>query len=516
MIPNATNSENPGAAPADPVRVELLPLGKTLIVERGTPLQDVLFAQGVEFPCGGRGRCKGCRIKVLDGALPETDEDRRLLTADELRDGWRLACRACAQAGLKLELAQWEAAILADNSVFAFTPQEGLGVALDLGTTTLVAQLLDLRTGHVLAVRTALNAQAQHGADIMSRVDFAVSGGGQAKLTQIIREQTGGLIEALLREAGCGGAELKNVVVVGNTVMHHLFCGVTVEPLSHHPFEPGADGLMVFRAGELGWRCGEAAVRFLPCLGGFVGSDILAGILAVKLHESDELVGLVDLGTNGEIVIGNRTRMLCASTAAGPAFEGARISMGMRAATGAISEVSVRDGQLHCHVLGHGTPRGICGSGLVDAVAGALDLRWIGATGRLANGRSLPLAPTVELTQGDVRELQLAKGAIAAGIGLLVEQWGARVDDLTRLYLAGAFGNYINRASARRIGLLPFGPEKVVASGNTALLGAKLALFRLREGGGANVEIRRKVQHISLNEDPRFHEVYVEEMGFPG
>jgi len=307
---------------------------------------------------------------------------------------------------------------------------------------------------------------------------------------------------------------LQNVVVVGNTVMHHLFCGVSVEPLSHHPFEPSQDGLMIFRAEELGWRLGTPAVRFLPCLGAFVGSDILAGILATHLHHSDGLIGLVDLGTNGEIVIGNRERMLCASTAAGPAFEGARISMGMRAATGAISEVTVREGQLHCHVLGHGTPRGLCGSGLVDAVAAGLELGRINPTGKLADGKPLLLCAPVELTQGDVRELQLAKGAIAAGIRLLVEQWGASLDDIAKLYLAGAFGNYINRASAKRIGLLPFGPEKVVPAGNTALLGAKLALFSMDEGGADYTELRGSIQHVSLNEDPRFHEVYVGEMGF--
>jgi len=498
------------------VRIELQPLGTVLTVERGTPLQDVLFAQGVEFPCGGRGRCKGCRVKVLEGALPVTAEDQRLLTAAEIAAGWRLACRAEAHADLKLELAQWEAAILADDSTFAFTPQEGLGVAVDLGTTTLVAQLLDLRTGHVLAVRTALNAQAQHGADIMSRVDYAVAGGGQSRLTQIIRAQIGGLIDHLLQTSGRRGEELRNVVLVGNTVMHHLFSGISVEPLAHHPFEPSQDGLKIFRAEELSWRFGKPAVRFLPCLGGFVGSDILAGILATPLHQNEGLIGLVDLGTNGEIVIGNRERMLCASTAAGPAFEGARISMGMRAATGAISEVTVREGQLHCHVLGQGTPRGLCGSGLVDAVAAGLDLGWINPAGKLANGKPLLLCAPVELTQGDVRELQLAKGAIAAGIRLLVEQWGAKLEDLGRLYLAGAFGNYINRASAKRIGLLPFGPEKVVPAGNTALLGAKLALFELYEADGAYEGLRRKVQHVALNEDPHFHEVYVDEMGFSG
>lgn len=527
----------------DTVRIQLLPLDQSLEVERGTPLQDVLFAQGVEFPCGGRGRCKGCRVKVLEGSLPATPEDERLLTSAERAEGWRLACRARADADLKLDLAQWEATILADNSTFAFTPQEGLGVAVDLGTTTVVAQLLDLRTGHVLAVRMGLNAQARHGADIMSRIDFALHGSGQRVLEGLIRGQIGAMIRELLQAAAghavplgvtppvdrasgpalgrdaqaTTGAALQRIVLVGNTVMHHLFSGVSVEPLSRHPFEPDNDGLQTLETAALGWDLpGAPPVHFLPCLGSFVGSDILAGLLATRLHEGPALAALVDLGTNGEIVVGNRERLLCASTAAGPAFEGARISMGMRAATGAISEVHLEDGQLRCHVLGHAPPRGICGSGLVDAVAAGLELRRINPTGRFTSGETLELAPPVKLSQADVRELQLAKGAIAAGLRLLVEQWGASLADLTRIYLAGAFGNYINRASARRVGLLNFPPELVTPAGNTALLGAKMALFSLPEDGGGYAELRRKVRHVPLNEDPRFHEVFVEEMLFPG
>jgi uncharacterized 2Fe-2S/4Fe-4S cluster protein (DUF4445 family) len=289
------------------VRLELLPVGRTLTVERGTPLQDVLFAQGVEFPCGGRGRCKGCRIKVLEGSLAPTAEDERLLTRAEMADGWRLACQAQAGGDLKIELAQWEAAILADDSIFAFAPQEGLGVAVDLGTTTIVGQLLDLRTGHVLAVRTGLNAQARHGADIMSRVEFATHAGGQPVLEKLIREQIGQLMAELLVAANSDPGQLKNIVIVGNTVMHHLFCGLSLEPLARHPFETAESGLVEFSAEALGWKgTGQPTIRFLPCLGSFVGSDILAGVLATKLHESSSPAALVDLGTNGEIVVGNR------------------------------------------------------------------------------------------------------------------------------------------------------------------------------------------------------------------
>ena len=254
---------------------------------------------------------------------------------------------------------------------------------------------------------------------------------------------------------------------------------------------------------------------FLPCLGSFVGSDILAGVLATRLRKSRQLAALIDLGTNGEILVGNHERMLCASTAAGPAFEGARISMGMRAATGAISEVRVWDGRLQCHVLGNVAPRGICGSGLVDAVAAGLELGWISPTGRLTRGDSLALAGPVSLNQRDIRELQLAKGAIAAGLRILLEQWGATKADLSQVFLAGAFGNYINHASARRIGLLDFTADRVRPAGNTALLGAKLALFSLPEHDPVYAEMRAKVRHVSLNEDTRFQETFVEEMAFP-
>src|SRR5208337_1820544 len=410
----------------------------------------------------------------LNGKAEVNRAQQERLSPEEIASGWRLACQCVVEGDLEIELRQWDAAILVDDTVFAFRPRQGLGVAVDLGTTTLVAQLLDLAAGRVLAVSTALNAQARYGADVMSRLHFAVLEGGQHQLETLIRQQIGALIEQLLFSAAKHGAEIADIVVVRNTVMHHFFCGIDAEPLSHYPFEPVEGGLQIFRSSALGWKhTGDPLVRFLPCLGGFVGSDVLAGILATKLTEHDDLVGLIDLGTNGEIVIGNKDGLLCASTAAGPAFEGAKISMGMRASTGAISQVTVipllseegtkgwcsRD-RVRCHVIGDGAPRGLCGSGLVDAVAAGLELGVIATSGRFSNGESSwMLAPPVALTQNDIRELQLAKAAIAAGIKLLMQRMGAK--ELTRLYLAGAFGNYIDRASAQRIGLIDFPPERV-------------------------------------------------------
>ena len=507
---------------SDKVRIELQPLGERFEVDRGTPLRDVLFEHGVEFPCGGKGRCKGCRVRVTRGTLPVGDRDTSVLTAQELAAGWRLACCSRADSDLVLDIGQWEETILADNSSFTFTSHEGLGIAIDLGTTTLVAQLVDRQTGRVLAVESALNPQAAHGADVMSRVQFAADLAGRQTLTDLIRSALGGMIQRLLASVPASPgqsrpADLRRVIIVGNTVMHHLFCGLDIAPLSAVPFETEHGGLQTFTAHELGWAiAGDPRVDFLPSLGSFVGSDILAGILATRLHESDALVGLVDLGTNGEIVIGNRERMLCASTAAGPAFEGARITMGMRAATGAISEVRANGESVICHVIGDVPPRGICGSGLVDAVAAGLDVGIIQATGRFAGGlKEFILAEPVRLKQCDIRELQLAKAAIAAGIRMLVEQWGATPDQLTALYIAGAFGNYINLTSARRIGLLEWPANILQVAGNTALLGAKIALFQADGETSEHADLRRRVEHVPLASDAKFMDEYVGAMTFP-
>jgi uncharacterized 2Fe-2S/4Fe-4S cluster protein (DUF4445 family) len=522
--------------------LKLSPAGLELEVPAGTRLQDVLFVQGVEFPCGGRGRCKGCRVKVLKGSLKTGAEETNLLTDTELAAGWRLACRHSIAGDLELELAQWEMSVLGDQSTFAFKPRTGLGVAIDLGTTTIAAQLLDLRTGNVLAVITALNAQARHGGDIMSRVEYALHD-RQQELEQLVREQLGGMVAQLLEASasnpkskirnpklselshpsslrfdaasvsGSDVKELSRIVIVGNTVMHHLFCGVNVAPLATHPFQSEHAERFQFSPCDLGWSLLEqTVVEFLPCLGGFVGSDILAGIVATGLHESRELMALMDLGTNGEVVVGNRDRMLCAATAAGPAFEGARISQGMRAATGAISEVRAEDGFISCRVIGGGEPRGLCGSGLVDAVAAGLDLGWIHPSGRMANNPVMPLAGNVSLLSADVRELQLAKGAIAAGLRILTKRLSVSLDDIAQLHLAGAFGNYISRASARRIGLLRVPLSRVTPAGNAALLGAKRTLF---EDAAVWEAIARRVENVALNEDSAFQKIYAEEMRFP-
>ncbi len=502
---------------SDLVEIELRSLSRSVEVERGTPLRDVLYAYGVEFPCGGRGRCRRCRIQVVGGSLPATPDEEAILSREDLEQGWRLACRGSVQAPVALQVEQFCAPILVDHSAFDFEPRPGFGVAVDLGTTTLVAQLLDLGSGQVLAVQTALNPQTAYGSDIMNRAEYALEEEGRAKLTRLVRRGVGELVRQLVASAGLEATPRDAMTVVGNTMMHHLFCGLDVSPLARVPFESSVDGLQEFRAAELGWRVrGDPLVRFLPCLGGFVGSDVLAGVLATRMPASEGLTALVDLGTNGEIVLGNAERMLCASTAAGPAFEAGGIQMGMQATTGAIEQVAVVDGGVRCRVLGDGVPRGICGSGLVDAVAAGLELGWVQPSGRLAHGRrTLELGGPVHLTQADIRQLQLATGAIAAGIRILLGRLGAQPDDVLRVHLAGAFGNYVSHTSARRIGLIDFPDDKVEAVGNTALLGAKLALFGTDRAAYEFSDVRRRIEHLSLAADPDFMAVFVAETRFP-
>lgn len=496
--------------------IDLQPFGKKIQAKSGTLLRDLLFDYGVEFPCGGRGRCKGCKVKVLAGELIPDPDQERILGAHEIADGWRLACKSRVYGPLTLQIEQWEATILTDETPFHFEPGEGFGVAVDLGTTTLVAQLLDLRAGQVLAVQSSLNPQARYGADLMSRIQFAGASNGQTTLQELVRAEIRRLIEQL-QAIHTEAAIIKEVVIVGNTAMHNLFCGIDVTPLAQFPFEPFDQGLQIFSGRDFGWHAvPDAVIRFLPGMGNFVGSDILAGILATQLHASEDLVGLLDLGTNGEIVLGNKEQILFASTAAGPAFEGARITMGMRAVTGAISAVQICNSQIQCEIIGKTLARGICGSGLVDAVAAGLELGAIDATGRINNGSdAFMICPPVYLTQRDVRELQLAKGAISAGIHILLRLLNVTSKEVKKLYLAGAFGNYINSESAQRIGLFKFPLEKIVPVGNSALLGAKLALFRSGTLKNNYSELLQHSSHVSLNTAPDFQDIFAEEMLFP-
>ncbi len=441
-------------------------------------------------------------------------------------------------------------AVLAERRLLDVEPgnteADAFAVALDIGTTTLVAALLDLGTGSEWALGARLNPQTRFGDDVLSRILHARQDpGGLRQLQEAIARAVDEMIGELCSQAGIPRERIYAIAFAGNTTMQQLLCGVDTSSLGEVPFAPATRHALTFAAAELGLHIhprGSAYV--MPVIGGFVGGDTVAGILATGMAEADAPTLLVDIGTNGEIVLLADKKLRAASTAAGPAFEGARISRGMRGSTGAIEKVVV-DGRLRTNVIGNVPPVGLCGSGLIDVAAELLRHRILTPQGRLQTPDQLPadvipdlarriilhdgrvaflLAAAAEtadqrpivLTQRDLRELQLATGAIRAGIAILLRQAGLQPKDLERVLIGGGFGNFIRRSNAQRIGLLPCEIEhrRIRYMGNTSLAGARLAALSRRARQIAE-ELARRTEHVDLATDKNFHEAFAESMIFP-
>ena len=473
---------------------------RRMTVPEGISLLDALKQAGIysDAPCGGSGRCGKCKLTV-DGAEV-------------------LACKTAVHRDMTVVLPPsqeprilQESLLAEENAVF---PREGYLLACDIGTTSVVCALLDGRTGTELAKSSMLNPQVAYGADVISRIQAALAG-KQEVLTQLIRNAVTDLLQALCREAGILPEEIRGICVVGNPAMQQLFLGISPENLAKLPFQPVLTGAKTVSCGQSLPICPNAQLLIVPDIAGFVGADTLGCLLATKLYEKDTLTLLVDIGTNGEMVLGNKDRMVACATAAGPALEGANISCGMRAAAGAIDHVWTEKGKILCSVIGGGEARGICGSGLVDAVAVGLKLGLINKRGRLlTEDRSLRLTETVSLTQEDIRQVQLAKGAIQAGVTLLAERMGIELGQIQRVQLAGAFGSFADPGNACRIGLLP---EQLLGKtegiGNAALHGAKLlvrdfSLLPLAQ------DLTEKVEFLELASLPSFPKVFAKAMLF--
>ena len=490
--------------------IRLHPIGKELLVNDQTPLIDVLHEFGVEFPCGGKGTCGKCRVRLLEGTIDKTEVHRQKIEQLHLTDDWRLACFSLCTHDITLEIEQFNHLILADESEFEFSPRQGFGIAVDLGTTTVVTQLVELSTAKVLAVETMLNPQVKFGADLISRIQSFMDGNGP-EMVHIIRSTIAMMIALMLKKHD---VKIQKVVLVGNTVMQFIFSSCDVSPLSTYPFHADNLGMKTFEPSELGWDFDVSEkVCFYPSVGSFVGSDILAGIAATGLHRKKNFTALIDLGTNGEIVLGNRDRIVCASTAAGPAFEGANISMGMRAVTGAISSLSLKDGQIDASVIGNTSPKGICGSALIDTVAIFRKLELIGMFGEINSGeQQITVSGKINLSQKDIYEFLLAKAAIAAGLTILAGKLSITVSDIDEIYIAGGFGSYINVENVVTTGMIELPVEKIHKMGNTALIGAKMFLF---SGLGISDRILAITSHINLEGDANFQDIYVGKMLFP-
>ena len=418
-------------------------------------------------------------------------------------------------------------------------PDPVLGMAFDIGSTKIAGFLLDLEDGESLETVSAPNPQMIHGEDIMSRLAFARTSSSHETL---LHEEVVATLNDLIRKAcALSHQDIHNVVevvAVGNTAMHHLFLGLPTESLSRAPYTPATQREEVRRAGLFGLRaCPAAPVIAPPVVAAFVGSDLVAGVLSTRLHRASGLRVFIDVGTNTEICSGDRRRLVACSTPSGPAFEGAHIRFGMRAADGAVERVAIEPETFHVdyRVIGKMKPRGLCGSALLDLLAELFCTGAIDSAGRLRRqvaphrirrsdgklaflvvpARDTSIGQDILLTQDDIGQLQRAKAAIHAGIDLLLDTLGSDPAKIRTLYLAGAFGSYLAPESARGVGLLPDLPlERVQFVGNTAGSGARLALISRRERDAMRT-IARRIEHMPLAGDPRFPKEFASSLFLP-
>ncbi len=480
--------------------------------EEGESLLSVIRREGfaVTAACGGRGACGKCTVTLITG-----DKKQRVLS-----------CRnkvTCDCVILTEEIKG--GAILHDTAAPAqvSSGKTELAAAMDLGTTTVVVELIDLSDGSSRGPAAEWNGQAPYGADVISRAQYcAEPDDGLQTLKDVIRKQT----DELLGRLGTKRSELKTLFVAGNTIMQHIYAGLDPMPIARAPFTP--------RAYFIGDEPEEAGIGYSPCVAGYVGGDITAGLLASGLFGRKERSLYLDIGTNGEMAIGGEDGFICCAVASGPAFEGAGIRCGMPALEGAVSHVFLEDNRLNYEVIGNVPAKGICGSGLIDLLAVLCRLRIVSGTGRLLGPDDAPEGyemyleedengngifyltedRSVFLTAADVRQIQLAKAAVAAGIQVLLKKSGLDVSDLDRLYIAGGFGNYMDPLSAAQIGMLPEHlTSDIVLLGNASLAGARMTLIE-PDARRRLLELRNACRYVELSGDADFNEKFTEQMYF--
>jgi uncharacterized 2Fe-2S/4Fe-4S cluster protein (DUF4445 family) len=479
------------------------------------------------------------QVSDLEALLAATDIDPVDVPVELLK---ALPAALRAQQG-EVTVARFGQRLLAveagDTSLLKF------GLAIDIGTTSVVTTLMELASGEQLGSVSSLNPQSVFGADLMSRIAFAQQEPGnlrklQTRIIGLLNQH----IEQIASDSGVLAKWIYKIAIVGNTCMHHVLLGIDPSHLGLAPYAPVVRHAITLSARELFLKVNpEARVCLLPIVAGFVGADAVAVALATRIGETPETRIAVDIGTNGEVLLGSREHLWACSAPAGPALEGAQIRHGMRAALGAIDRVSLEGGDLRLHAIGEGPAQGICGSGLIDAIASLLSVGAIDWTGLidvegrdrlppplrqrlemrgedrvvvLARAGEAGAAREIVLSQEDVRQVQLCKGAIASGVAMLQRLAGVADADVSELMLAGGFGNYLSIPSARGIGIIPPGlPEsKIRYVGNAAALGAQLALMSEAERARADA-IARRIEHVSLAAHPDFQDVFVDCMNFP-
>jgi uncharacterized 2Fe-2S/4Fe-4S cluster protein (DUF4445 family) len=531
--------------------VRFLPEDRRWIGEDPVPLSlaaaacDIL----VEQPCGGRSGCGLCRVRLVEGGPPAQVVDVDVLGPRKATLGWRLGCRLMLDRDVVLDVPIASRVVahktFGGDDLFrdGFEPiaDAGYGVAVDVGSTTLAAAVVDLATGAVVGMASALNPQVRFGGDIMTRIAFARGRpGGSRELHGVLVAEVDDVVSRAAVAAGVSPSDLLELVAVGNPAMVHTLQGLPVDALGVAPYQGERYDAWDGPATALGLGLPAARAHVLPGIRAHVGADAVAAMVAADMDRSLRPRLLLDLGTNTEIVVAGPAGILCTSAAAGPAFEGGAIRQGMRAVPGAIDQVRITpDGRLLVRVIGGRPPVGVCGSGLVDAVAELLRAGVVEPSGRLLSGaEEAGLLPgdlagrlvdvsgeaavrladgpvPVLLTAGDVRALQLVKGSIGAGIRLLLAEAGLAMADLEQVMLAGAFGNYVGAGSARALGLIPpVDPARITFVGNAAGAGARLALVDRRARARAG-RIAREARFVELAGRADYEATFVAMLRFP-
>lgn len=511
----------------------------------------------IDAPCSGNGVCGKCRLRLIAGTVEHPDNSLHL-TREEYEDGWRLACQSrvlgdatllvpteagafssdirTADLSSQAEIDRYEAAL---NGIFATglqrgVAEKGVGVAVDIGTTTVTAAMLDLTTGHILAKASAGNSQIRYGADVINRIIQSAKEGGREKLRHAVREETLiPLMESLCASSGRKAEEIERIVIAGNTTMEHLLVGADAQTIRMEPYEPEFLELHGKTAGELGIPGkADAPVILAPNVGSYVGGDITAGVLTTLLWDQDDLTLFIDLGTNGELVLGNRDYMLTCACSAGPAFEGGEISCGMRATTGAVQGVAIDKDTLEptYDVVGEAgeKPIGLCGSGLIDIIAELFRCEAISPKGRFirenrrighdeyGSGYYIVAFPEesgngreITLFEGDIDNFIKAKGAIFSATRAMLNGAGLTVDDLQHMMIAGGIGSGIDIEKAISIGMLPKLPlEEFSYIGNSSLTGA-CAMLLSKEAEDKVFDLAHNMTYMELSTHPGYMEEFV-------
>lgn len=471
-------------------------------------------------PCGGKGICGKCAIRLVEGNLPVTAEDKKIFNEEQLEAGYRLSCTAIPTEDIAIEIESTDKD-LAQASAYIYglenmkvKPDSKDILAVDIGTTTIAFAWISGADKKVKKTYTTTNHQRAYGADVIARI--VAAGEGKAdELKVLVKKDIVDGVKAVIQD---DNSENTEVIITGNTTMEHLLLGYDVSGLGVYPFTPVSvdvvktDWMSLFENDDY-----DMPVTVMPGFTTYVGADILAGVMACGMGCYLQNTVLIDLGTNGEMALATADKLYITSTAAGPAFEGGNISCGMPGVEGAVSEVTFENDEFKVKTINDGTAKGICGSGIIDAIACMVENEILDETGLLDDDYfddGVELTAGVVLTQKDIREMQLAKSAVRAGLETLIKRAGLTYDDINQVYLAGGFGQYINIDSAVSIGLLPVQlKDKIKVVGNTALAGACLYGLASDTEDAAHV-LKEKAEEIDLSTDPTFQEGYMEYIMF--